>query len=59
MKNHTCLCLQCGRAFEIALADNADISKQDCPICGANNVIEHNPQGFFNSLFGFTGGGGG
>lgn len=57
MNTHTCLCLQCGRAFEIALADGAQVSEQNCPICGGNNVIEHNPQNFFNSLFGFTGGG--
>jgi len=57
MKNHTCLCLQCGRAFTIVLKDDADVNDQDCPICGGHNVIEHNSQNFFESLFGFTGGG--
>lgn len=57
MKNHTCLCLKCGRAFTMALRDEDEVNDQKCPICGGQNVIEHNSQNFFNSLFGFTGGG--
>ena len=57
MKNHTCLCLKCGRAFTMALDDATEVNDQKCPVCGGNNVIEHNSQNFFESLFGFTGGG--
>jgi hypothetical protein len=41
----------------MALKDGDDINDQKCPICGGHNVIEHNAQNFFESLFGFTGGG--
>ena len=57
MKNHACLCLQCGRPFTIALRDGEEVNDQKCPICGGHNVIEHNSKNFFDSLFGFTGGG--
>jgi hypothetical protein len=41
----------------MALKDGDDINDQKCPICGGRNVIEHNSRNFFESLFGFTGGG--
>ena len=57
MQNHSCLCLQCGRGFTMALEESANINEQKCPVCGGNNVIEQNTQNFFQGLFGFTGGG--
>lgn len=56
MQQHSCMCLLCGRAFQIVLEPEADISKQKCPICGGGNVVKHNPSSFLNSLFGSGGG---
>jgi rRNA maturation endonuclease Nob1 len=57
MPRHTCLCLGCGRHFELCLAEGEDPTEEKCPLCGGGNVVKHNPTGFFNSLFGGPGGG--
>lgn len=55
---HSCLCLQCGRAFELVLKPAENVEDRNCPICGGGNIVKHNPQSFFNSLFGGGYGGG-
>lgn len=54
MSRHSCLCLQCGRVFVLALEAGAEINNQKCPICGGKNLIEHDPRRFFDF---FAGGG--
>ena len=53
---HSCMCLQCGRGFDLVLDASDDINKQNCPICGGNNIVKHEPQSFFEMLFGGAGG---
>lgn len=57
-KKETCLCLKCGGGFELALEENADMTKEKCPLCNGNNVIKYNPQDFFTKFFGGRVGGG-
>ena len=53
---HSCMCLQCGRAFELALEPSDDIEGKDCPICGGSNIVKHDPKSFFEMFFGGAGG---
>ena len=58
MKQHNCLCLQCGRSFVLALEESAELSDQSCPICQGSNIIKHETDaGFLSMLFGGRGGG--
>lgn len=57
MPRQSCLCLTCGRHFELVLPEGEELSRQKCPVCGAANLVSYNPASFFSSLFGGRGGG--
>ncbi len=42
--------------FDLVLDASDDINKQNCPICGGNNIVKHEAQSFFEMLFGGAGG---
>ncbi len=52
---HSCMCLECGRAFELVLEASDNIEDNNCPICNGSNIVKHNPQSFFEMLFGGAG----
>ena len=53
---HSCMCLQCGRGFELVLSPEDSIEGKNCPICGGDNIVKHEPQSFFENIFGASGG---
>ena len=53
---HSCMCLQCGRAFEMAFEPTDNIQGKDCPICGGSNIVKHDPKSFFEMFFAGAGG---
>jgi DNA-directed RNA polymerase subunit RPC12/RpoP len=57
VQQHSCMCMQCGRAFQIVLEAGKSVDDGvNCPICGGANVVAHNPNNFFNQIFGSGGG---
>jgi len=52
----SCMCMSCGRVFTLEVVVGQDINDQTCPVCGGGNVVEHDPQSFFESIFGGAGG---
>ncbi len=53
---HSCMCMQCGRSFELALPISEEIDGKNCPICGGDNIVKHEPQSYFEMFFGGAGG---
>jgi rRNA maturation endonuclease Nob1 len=57
MAKHTCLCLKCGRYFDLAIPHGKSVEDENCPLCGGGNIVQHNPMDFLKQAFGGYGGG--
>ncbi len=53
---HSCMCLQCGRAFDLVLSPDDNLEDKNCPVCDGANLVKHDPQSFFEMVFGGAGG---
>jgi rRNA maturation endonuclease Nob1 len=57
MAKHTCLCLKCGQYFDLAIPQGRSVEDENCPLCGGENIVQHNPMDFLQQVFGGYGGG--